>query len=100
MNIIVLIFCIILKLIGWIEWGLMFYIILGWFIFFNAIKNRNGVFFRLYVFMASKIDPILNIFRRMLPNLGGFDFSILILFLILHFVKICITKVLVGMLMW
>ncbi|MDR2667298.1 MAG: YggT family protein [Holosporales bacterium] len=74
------------------EYVLIGYIILGWFLFFGAIKNRDGIFFKIYVFLASKIEPIFLIIRKFIPPIAGFDFSPLVIFLCLHFAKAIIFK--------
>lgn len=76
-----------------LEYLLMGYIILGWFVFFGAIKDRNGVFFRIYVFLMSKIEPLLAYIRQYLPTVAGLDFSPLVIFVGLHFAKVIIIRI-------
>ena len=70
----------------------MGYIILGWFVFFGAVKDRDGVFFRVYVFLMSKIEPLLTFIRQYLPTVAGLDFSPLVIFVALHFAKVIIIR--------
>ena len=81
-----------ISIMDFIEYVLMGYIILGWFIFFGAVKNRAGFFFKLYVFLMTKIEPILSRIRRFLPSVAGFDFSPLFIFVALHFSKLIVIK--------
>jgi YggT family protein len=74
------------------EYLLMGYIILGWFIIFGAIKNRNSIFFKFHAFLANYIEPILAKIRTIIPPIGNFDLSILAIFLGLYFVKILLFK--------
>ncbi len=83
---------ILISIMNFLEYLLIGYIILGWFVFFGAIKNRDGVFFRIYVFLMSKIEPVLAVIRRFLPSVAGFDFSPLVVFLGLHFAKIIVAR--------
>ncbi|MDR1391041.1 MAG: YggT family protein [Holosporales bacterium] len=83
---------IIIGVISFLEYLLMGYIILGWFVFFGAIKDRNGLFFKIYAFLVSKIEPILSMIRRILPSIGVFDFSPFVVFLCLHFAKALIIR--------
>ncbi|MDR2458986.1 MAG: YggT family protein [Holosporales bacterium] len=74
------------EVISGVEYLLMGYIMLGWFVFFGVIKNNDGFLFRVYVFLVSKIEPLLSKIRRVLPPVMGLDLSILAIFLILHLV--------------
>ncbi|MDR3031320.1 MAG: YggT family protein [Holosporales bacterium] len=76
-----------------IEYLLIGYIILGWFVFFGVIKNRNSVFLRIYIFLMTKIEPLLALIRRFLPTVAGFDFSPLVVFFGLHLAKVLVIQV-------
>ncbi|MDR1609453.1 MAG: YggT family protein [Holosporales bacterium] len=80
------------EVIGALEYVLMGYIILGWFVFFGVLKNRDGFLFRVYAFLVSKIEPLLSEIRRVLPPVMGLDLSVLAIFLVLHFVKILLVN--------
>lgn len=84
---------ILIRIMDFLEYLLMGYIILGWFVFFGAIKDRNGVFFRIYVFLMSKIEPLLAYVRQYLPTVAGLDFSPLVIFVGLHFAKVIIIRI-------
>lgn len=84
---------ILIRIMDFLEYLLMGYIILGWFVFFGAIKDRNGVFFRIYVFLMSKIEPLLAYIRQYLPTVAGLDFSPLVIFVGLHFAKVIIIRI-------
>ena len=80
-EIIAILFRMLFGLLRCVEWALMGYIILGWCVFFGAVKDRDGVFFKVYVFLMSKLEPLLGFIRQFLPALGGFDLSPLVVFL-------------------
>jgi uncharacterized protein YggT (Ycf19 family) len=67
------------------------YVILGWFIIFGAIRNRDGFPFRIYVLLMSKTEPLFGIIRKFIPPLMGLDFSPFITFVLLHCVKVLVT---------
>ena len=92
MLVLSLIFQILIGIMNFLEYMLIGYIILGWFIFFGAIKNRDGALFRVYVFLMSKIEPLLAYIRRFLPTVAGLDFSPLVIFIALHFAKVTIVR--------
>jgi YggT family protein len=87
----------VVGIISFLEYALMGYIILGWFVFFGVIKDHDGVFFKIYAFLVNKIEPILLIIRKFVPPLAGFDFSPLIIFVCLHFVKAIIFKLFLAL---
>jgi YggT family protein len=75
------------EIIGVVWYLLVAYIILGWFVFFGVLKNRDGLIFRVYAFLVSKIEPLLSEIRRVLPPVMGFDLSILAILLVLRLVE-------------
>lgn len=93
MFLLTVIFELLISLMNCIEYILIGYIILGWFVFFGVLKNQESVIFRIYMFLMSKIEPLLGIIRRFLPNIGGLDFSPLVVFVGLHFIKVLIVKI-------
>ena len=82
-----------IGIMNFLEYLLIGYIILGWFVFFGAIMDRDGVFFKVYVFLMSKIEPLLAYIRRYLPTVAGLDFSPLVIFVGLHFAKVIIIRI-------
>ncbi len=86
------IFPLLIGIMNFMEYLLMGYIILGWFIFFGVVKDRDGVFFKVYVFLMSKIEPLLAFIRQYLPNIAGLDFSPLVIFVALHFAKVIMLR--------
>jgi YggT family protein len=52
------------------------------------IPSNNVVF----QFVRELTEPILNQIRKLLPGMGGFDFSPLILLILLHFLKRLIAR--------
>lgn len=52
------------------------------------IPSNNVVF----QFVRELTEPILNQIRKLMPGMGGFDFSPLILLILLHFLKRLIAR--------
>jgi YggT family protein len=91
---------ILISLMKLVEYILIGYIILGWFVFFGVLKSRDSYFFRTYVLLMTKIEPLLTMIRRVLPPFGGLDFSPIVIFFGLYFAKLLVIRianVLVGM---
>ena len=58
---------------------LSFYILLQWaFILFSI--SEDSIFYKIYVLLNIRIEPIFNYFRKFVKPIGGWDFSALILF--------------------
>jgi YggT family protein len=75
------------------EYILIAYIIIGWFVFFGVLKNRDGYFFRIYILLMTKIEPLLAAIRNILPPIGGLDFSAIIIFFGLYFAKLLVIRI-------
>lgn len=62
-------------------------IILSWLTVFNVINTSNRFVYTVLDVTFKLTDPFLNPIRRFLPNIAGLDFSPIILFLILGFLR-------------
>ena len=82
-----------ISIMDCIEYMLIGYIILGWLVFFGVIKNRDSVFLKIYVFLMTKVEPLLGFIRRFLPPIYGLDFSVLVVFLALHLSKALVIQI-------
>ncbi len=49
--------------------------------------GRDSPFFPIVTIVYQTTEPILGPIRRLLPNLGGFDFSPLVVLLLLNFIQ-------------
>jgi YggT family protein len=62
-------------------------VILSWLIAFNVINTRNHVVAMIADFLYRVTEPVFRPIRNFLPNLGGIDFSPLIVLLIIFVVR-------------
>ena len=62
-------------------------IILSWLINFNVINNRNQFVSIVWKVSHAIVEPVLRPIRRIIPPLGGLDFSPVFLFLLIQFIK-------------
>lgn len=62
-------------------------IILSWLATFNVINTSNRFVYTVLDVTFKITDPFLNPIRRFLPNIAGLDFSPIVLFLILGFLR-------------
>jgi YggT family protein len=95
-----LLFQIIEFLLNILKWIVIIQAVLSWLVAFNVINTYND-FVRQLLFALDKIlNPLLNPIRRILPDLGGLDFSPMVLILVIiilqRFVVPYIYAVLAG----
>jgi len=64
-------------------WIIVIQAILSWLVAFNVINTYNGFVRQLLYGLHRITEPLLRPIRRILPDLGGLDFSPMVLILIL-----------------
>ncbi|KAA5803449.1 YggT family protein [Alkalicaulis satelles] len=62
-------------------------VILSWLVGFNVVNPRNQLVSTIGRVTEAITAPLLNPIRRILPSLGGIDFSPLVLLLLVFFVR-------------
>ena len=62
-------------------------VILSWLIAFNVVNGYNQVVSTIWKITNAITEPLLAPIRRILPPLGGMDFSPLVLILLIYFIK-------------
>jgi len=62
-------------------------VILSWLIAFNVINTRNQFVAMIADFLYRLTEPVFRPIRSMMPNLGGIDFSPLIVLLIIYVIE-------------
>ena len=77
----------IIQLINLYQFILIVYIIATWLLNFNIINASNRLVFTLMDAMYRLCEPSLNIVRKYLPSFGSIDFSPIIVYLGLWFIK-------------
>jgi len=61
-------------------------VILSWLIYFNVVNTRHPFVNTIRVFLYQVTEPALRPIRRIIPSIGGFDLSPLILAVLIGFV--------------
>ena len=64
-------------------------VVISWLIAFNVLNTSNRFVYSILELTYRLTDPILNRIRRLLPNLGAFDISPIILLLLIWFIEMC-----------
>jgi YggT family protein len=70
-------------LLSLIIWVVIAYAILSWLIAFNVVNLRNRGVWQISNFLERVVRPLLRPFQRVIPPMGGMDFSPILLFLII-----------------
>ncbi len=70
-------------LLSLVVWIIVAYAILSWLVSFNVVNLRNRAVWQISRFLERVATPLLRPFQRLLPTMGGIDFSPIILFLVI-----------------
>ena len=77
-------------------WILVINAILSWLVAFNILNTGNRFVYSVLEFSYKLTNPVLNLIRRYLPNLGSIDISPVILILGLNFLRNFIIEILTS----
>lgn len=58
---------------------ILIYVFVSLFLAFGVLNRNNVLVFSLYNFLARLIEPVLTPIRRVIPTVGVFDLSLLVL---------------------
>jgi len=83
------IFYLVLQILKLYSYVVIANVIISWLIAFNILNTQNRFIYSILELSYRLTDPILNIIRRFLPNLGSFDISPIILLLLIWFLEMC-----------
>ena len=83
------IYFLVLQLLKLYSYVVIANVIISWLIAFNILNTSNRFVYSILEFTYKLTDPIYNIIRRFLPNLGSFDISPIILLLLIGFIEMC-----------
>jgi len=81
-----------------ILWVVIAYAVLSWLVAFNVVNLRNRAVWQISRFLEAVARPRLRPFQRLLPNLGGMDFSPILLFLVIGGIQRFLVPALFGFL--
>ena len=78
-----------LLLVAWIL--LLIRVVLSWIVVLGGVRNEFLV--RLNYAVVVMTEPMLAPIRRMLPQTGAADFSVLIAFVLILFIRLAISRI-------
>ncbi|MCW5725493.1 MAG: YggT family protein [Maricaulaceae bacterium] len=62
-------------------------VIMSWLVSFNVVNPRNALVGAIWRMTSAVTEPLLRPIRRILPPLGGLDFSPVVLLLLIGFIR-------------
>ena len=83
------IFYLVLQILKLYSYVIIANVVISWLIAFNVLNTQNRFVYSILEFTYKLTDPILNKIRRILPNLGAFDISPIILLILIWFIEMC-----------
>lgn len=75
------------TILGIFVWLLIASAVLSWLVAFNVVNTRNRAVYVIGDFLYRVTEPLLRPIRNLLPNMGGMDFSPIVLILLIFFVR-------------
>ena len=78
---------IVLRLISLYEWVVIAWTVLGLLIYFRIVNPHQPFVRRVNEVLSKLVEPVLKYIQRYVPNVGGIDFSPMILIIILQFIE-------------
>lgn len=84
---------VIIKIIDLYQFLLIIYVIMGWLEAFNVLNRYNRLVYSIHTVLFRLIEPVLSPIRRFLPDLGGVDFSPLVLIFVIYFIQGVLLKI-------
>ena len=83
------IFYLVLQILKLYSYVVIANVVISWLIAFNVLNTQNRFVYSILEFTYKLTDPILNRIRRILPNLGSFVISPIILLILIWFIEMC-----------
>lgn len=68
-------------------WIIILHVILSWLVAFNVVNMRNRVVYLIADALYRLTEPVMRPVRRVIPAVGGFDLSPVVVILLLVFIR-------------
>jgi YggT family protein len=78
---------VIIYLLNAYWWVVIIAVVLTWLIAFNVVNTRNQIVGMIADFFYRVTEPVFRPIRAWMPNLGGIDFSPLIVLLLIYLIE-------------
>jgi YggT family protein len=73
------------------KWIVLAAVIVSWLTAFNVINQYNNFVRTILRFLIAVTEPVFRVIRKVIPPMGGFDLSPIIVFVIIWFLQYSIT---------
>ncbi len=73
------------------KWIVLAAVIVSWLTAFNVINQYNNFVRTILRFLIAVTEPVFRIIRKVIPPMGGFDLSPIVVFVIIWFLQYTIT---------
>merc|ERR1719262_2008742 len=78
------------------KFALGIYALMSWLFAFGIIDFRNEIVGAIQQFLSSIIDPVLAPLRSVIPSLGGFDISFMVLWFVIEQAQNAAVSIMFG----
>lgn len=85
------------QIVGFYQWIVIAAVIVSWLVNFQIINTQNRVVYSLLEVLYKMTEPVFNVVRRVLPNMGGLDLSPIVVLFGLFFLQTFIATTLMPM---
>lgn len=76
------------------------YALMSWLTAFQILPPGNEIVQKVQGALSSIIDPVLNPLRAIIPSLGGFDISFMVLWFVLEQAQVAAVGIAIGAMTW
>jgi YggT family protein len=85
------------EILNFYQWIVIAAVIVSWLVNFQIINTQNRVVYSLLEVLYKMTEPVFNVVRRVLPNMGGLDLSPIVVLFGLFFLQTLIANKLMSM---
>ena len=75
------------NILGIYMWCIIIAAVMSWLTYSRVINTQNRFVYLVGDFLYRVTEPVLRIFRRWIPNLGGIDVSPVVVILLIVFIR-------------
>ena len=83
------IFYLVLQILKIYSYVVIANVVVSWLVAFNVLNTQNRFVYSILELTYRLTEPFLRKIRQLLPNLGAFDISPIILLLLIWFIEMC-----------
>jgi YggT family protein len=87
----------ILTVINIYFWVILAMVVLSWLVGFNIVNGSNPYVRQVGLVLEKLTEPLLRPIRRVLPDLGGFDISPVVLLIGMQFFGMLVTSIFIQL---